>query len=205
MIVLAGGLDGPNGVVFHEGALYVTIGEAEEEPWPRRLIELVGRRFVAHAIAAVVREPERADRRRGARHALLYGHDVSRRVSESDLHRRARFVEPQQEDRYRISIVRFDGARPTKYETFAEGWLDGQTSSGRPVDVIVAPDGASARLRRSERRDLPDLVRAACGRGVDALCAHAAKAGSIAEHPRRAEAFLLALSLVARPEFRGEA
>ncbi len=41
---------------------------------------------------------------------------------------------------YRISVVR-NLDKPT-YETFAEGWLQGQTTRGRPVDVIVAPDGA---------------------------------------------------------------
>ena len=41
---------------------------------------------------------------------------------------------------YRISVVR-NLDKPT-YETFAEGWLQGQSTSGRPVDVIVAPDGA---------------------------------------------------------------
>lgn len=29
-----------------------------------------------------------------------------------------------------------------KYETFAEGWLKGNALLGRPVDIIVAPDGA---------------------------------------------------------------
>jgi glucose/arabinose dehydrogenase len=28
------------------------------------------------------------------------------------------------------------------YEPFAEGWLQGNSAWGRPVDVIVAPDGA---------------------------------------------------------------
>ena len=45
-----------------------------------------------------------------------------------------------------------DGARATSYEVFAEGWLqggdkDGNSSGsadawGRPVDVLVMPDGA---------------------------------------------------------------
>ena len=28
------------------------------------------------------------------------------------------------------------------YETFAEGWLDGDKVLGRPVDLLVAPDGS---------------------------------------------------------------
>jgi len=28
------------------------------------------------------------------------------------------------------------------YEPFAEGWLQGNDAWGRPVDVVVAPDGA---------------------------------------------------------------
>lgn len=43
---------------------------------------------------------------------------------------------------YRISLVRLDGDRVTSYSPFAEGWLkDGQVS-GRPVDLLVMPDGA---------------------------------------------------------------
>ncbi len=29
-----------------------------------------------------------------------------------------------------------------KYEPFAEGWLGGNEAWGRPVDVLVMPDGA---------------------------------------------------------------
>lgn len=53
---------------------------------------------------------------------------------------------------YRVMLVRLDGARATSYEVFAEGWLqggdrDGNSSGsadawGRPVDVLVMPDGA---------------------------------------------------------------
>jgi glucose/arabinose dehydrogenase len=32
--------------------------------------------------------------------------------------------------------------RPVRYEVFAEGWLDGLITRGRPVDVLVMPDGA---------------------------------------------------------------
>jgi glucose/arabinose dehydrogenase len=42
---------------------------------------------------------------------------------------------------YRVSVVRDLGGKPS-YEPFAEGWLQGQSASGRPVDLVVAPDGA---------------------------------------------------------------
>jgi glucose/arabinose dehydrogenase len=29
-----------------------------------------------------------------------------------------------------------------KYEVFAKGWLQGERAWGRPVDVLVMPDGA---------------------------------------------------------------
>lgn len=43
---------------------------------------------------------------------------------------------------YRISLVRLRGNKATGYETFAEGWLDGERAWGRPVDVLVLPDGS---------------------------------------------------------------
>jgi glucose/arabinose dehydrogenase len=45
---------------------------------------------------------------------------------------------------YRVTLVRLDGqGRATSYETFAEGWLrEGGNDLGRPVDVLVMPDGA---------------------------------------------------------------
>lgn len=43
---------------------------------------------------------------------------------------------------YRITVVKLRDGRPASYESFAEGWLDGTKAWGRPVDVIVAPDGA---------------------------------------------------------------
>ena len=44
---------------------------------------------------------------------------------------------------YRVTLVRLEGNEATSYEVFAEGWLgkDGQ-AWGRPVDVLVMPDGA---------------------------------------------------------------
>lgn len=43
---------------------------------------------------------------------------------------------------YRISLVYLEGNRTLKYEPFAEGWLQGESAWGRPVDVQVMPDGA---------------------------------------------------------------
>ena len=43
---------------------------------------------------------------------------------------------------YRVTVVRLDGERATKYEVFAAGWLQNGKPWGRPVDVQVMPDGA---------------------------------------------------------------
>ncbi|MEE8349798.1 MAG: sorbosone dehydrogenase family protein, partial [Acidobacteriota bacterium] len=43
---------------------------------------------------------------------------------------------------YRISLVRLDQGRVTAYETFADGWLQEGKPWGRPVDLLVMPDGA---------------------------------------------------------------
>ena len=43
---------------------------------------------------------------------------------------------------YRISLVRLREGRAVSYETFAEGWLQGRSAWGRPVDVLVHPDGS---------------------------------------------------------------
>jgi glucose/arabinose dehydrogenase len=43
---------------------------------------------------------------------------------------------------YRLSLVRLEDDRAVSYEIFAEGWLRGRTAWGRPVDVLVMPDGA---------------------------------------------------------------
>jgi glucose/arabinose dehydrogenase len=34
------------------------------------------------------------------------------------------------------------GNKVLKQEVFAEGWLQGQSAWGRPVDVLAMPDGA---------------------------------------------------------------
>ena len=43
---------------------------------------------------------------------------------------------------YRISLVRLNGNKSISYEPFAEGWLNGDTVSGRPVDIELMPDGS---------------------------------------------------------------
>ncbi|MBM4197153.1 MAG: sorbosone dehydrogenase family protein [Gammaproteobacteria bacterium] len=43
---------------------------------------------------------------------------------------------------YRVMLIRFDKGAEPGYEPFIEGFLDGDTVRGRPVDIIVAPDGA---------------------------------------------------------------
>ncbi len=43
---------------------------------------------------------------------------------------------------YRVSRVVVDGEQAVKYEPFAQGWLMGGIHWGRPVDVLVMPDGA---------------------------------------------------------------
>ena len=43
---------------------------------------------------------------------------------------------------YRISLVRLGKNRAISYEVFAKGWLKNGSAWGRPVDVLVMPDGA---------------------------------------------------------------
>ncbi len=43
---------------------------------------------------------------------------------------------------YRVTLVRLNGNRAVSYEPFAEGWLQGESNWGRPVDVLVMPDGS---------------------------------------------------------------
>ena len=44
---------------------------------------------------------------------------------------------------YRVTLVRFDSSgRALSYESFAQGWLQGNSAWGRTVDVQVMPDGA---------------------------------------------------------------
>jgi glucose/arabinose dehydrogenase len=43
---------------------------------------------------------------------------------------------------YRVTLVRLDGNKAVSYEPFAEGWLQNEQASGRPVDLIVKNDGS---------------------------------------------------------------
>lgn len=43
---------------------------------------------------------------------------------------------------YRVTLVRLDGNRAVSYEPFAFGWLQGQSVSGRAVDLLVKEDGS---------------------------------------------------------------
>jgi glucose/arabinose dehydrogenase len=43
---------------------------------------------------------------------------------------------------YRIGLVRLKEGRVASHEVFAEGWLQDGNAWGRPVDVLVMPDGA---------------------------------------------------------------
>jgi len=43
---------------------------------------------------------------------------------------------------YRITRVELQGNRVVSYEPFAEGWLENEEAWGRPVDVLVMPDGS---------------------------------------------------------------
>ncbi|MBI4387299.1 MAG: sorbosone dehydrogenase family protein [Elusimicrobia bacterium] len=43
---------------------------------------------------------------------------------------------------YRLTVVRLQEGKPASYEVFAEGWLQGRSAWGRPVDLEVMPDGS---------------------------------------------------------------
>jgi hypothetical protein len=43
---------------------------------------------------------------------------------------------------YRVTLVRLNGNRAVSYEPFSTGWLQGEAAWGRPVDVLVLPDGS---------------------------------------------------------------
>jgi len=43
---------------------------------------------------------------------------------------------------YRLMLLRFQNGRPVSYQPFASGWLEGGEEWGRPVDVLLMPDGA---------------------------------------------------------------
>ncbi|WP_373999078.1 sorbosone dehydrogenase family protein [Bdellovibrio bacteriovorus] len=43
---------------------------------------------------------------------------------------------------YRLTFVKLDGSKAQKTETFADGWLQGDSAWGRPVDIEVLKDGS---------------------------------------------------------------
>jgi len=43
---------------------------------------------------------------------------------------------------YRISLVRMVQGKASGYEVFADGWLQDEEAAGRPVDLLVLPDGS---------------------------------------------------------------
>jgi len=43
---------------------------------------------------------------------------------------------------YRVTLVQMVNSRPVHYGVFAQGWLQGNQAWGRPVDLLVMPDGA---------------------------------------------------------------
>jgi glucose/arabinose dehydrogenase len=45
---------------------------------------------------------------------------------------------------YRISLVKIEGNKAVAYQPFAQGWLQGESAWGRPVDLEVLPDGSLA-------------------------------------------------------------
>ncbi len=45
---------------------------------------------------------------------------------------------------YRISLVKTEGNKVIAYQPFAQGWLQGESAWGRPVDLEILPDGSLA-------------------------------------------------------------
>ena len=45
---------------------------------------------------------------------------------------------------YRISVVKTEGNKVLSYQPFAQGWLQGESAWGRPVDLEILPDGSLA-------------------------------------------------------------
>ena len=43
---------------------------------------------------------------------------------------------------YRVTVVTLNNGKAVSYDTFAEGWLQGNSAWGRPVDVQQMPDGS---------------------------------------------------------------
>ncbi|MBD3343966.1 MAG: sorbosone dehydrogenase family protein [Chitinivibrionales bacterium] len=43
---------------------------------------------------------------------------------------------------YRITLVRIENREAVSYDVFAEGWMQNEVAWGRPVDILVMPDGS---------------------------------------------------------------
>jgi len=43
---------------------------------------------------------------------------------------------------YRVTLVDLEDGVPVSYEPFATGWLENESVSGRPVDLLILPDGS---------------------------------------------------------------
>ena len=43
---------------------------------------------------------------------------------------------------YRIMVAILEGNKVISYEPFATGWLEGEKTLGRPVDILILPDGS---------------------------------------------------------------
>lgn len=43
---------------------------------------------------------------------------------------------------YRVTLVELDGEKAVSYKIFAQGWKQGESVWGRPVDVLIMPDGS---------------------------------------------------------------
>ena len=43
---------------------------------------------------------------------------------------------------YRVAVVKTDGNKTLSYQPFAQGWQQGETAWGRPVDLEILPDGS---------------------------------------------------------------
>lgn len=43
---------------------------------------------------------------------------------------------------YRVTLVKLENNKPVSYEVFADGWQVGEDVSGRPVDILILPDGS---------------------------------------------------------------
>jgi len=66
---------------------------------------------------------------------------------------------------YRVTTVTLEDDRAVSYDIFARGWLSGEEAFGRPVDVLVMPDGAL--LVSDDRADR--VYRISYGRQKDRL------------------------------------